>query len=123
MGAEVLALAPCPSRATSQEYQTHVLPMGSALCISYDVRVGPAVWTPMALVGTPYARVGRIAIANCTYSNIGVAGFLLVDRAMTCTPPPLNRWEWSTIQGRDGEDVVHVFLCHSQPREPKWRQM
>ena len=41
----------------------------------------------MALVGTPYAGVGRIAIATCTYSNIGVAGFSLLDRDMMCTPP------------------------------------
>ena len=53
MGAEVLALAPGPSRATSQEYQTHVLPMGSALCISYDVRVGPAGWNPYGLGRDP----------------------------------------------------------------------
>ena len=52
MGAEVLALARGPSSAMSQEYLTHVLPMGSALCISYDVRVAG---TLLALVGTPYA--------------------------------------------------------------------
>ena len=44
--------------------------------------------TPMALVRTPYTEVGCIAIANCTYSNIGVAGFSLLDRDMTCTRPP-----------------------------------
>ena len=42
----------------------------------------------MALVGTPYAGVGRIAIAKCTNRNIGVAAFSLLDGDMTCTPPP-----------------------------------
>ena len=41
----------------------------------------------MALVGTPYAGVGVIAIANGTDSSIGVAEFSLLDTDMTCTPP------------------------------------
>ena len=55
IGAEVLALAPGPSRATSEEYQTHVLPMGSANgdCINYDVTVGPAGWNPYGLGQDP----------------------------------------------------------------------
>ena len=56
MGAEVLALAPAPSSATSQEYQTHVIPMRSALYINYDVRVGPAGWNPYGLSRAPLCK-------------------------------------------------------------------
>ena len=57
--------------------------------------------TPIALVGTPYAGVGRIAIANCIHSNIGVAGFSWLDRDMTCSPtsePVGVEYKW--VKGR-----------------------